>query len=333
MEARVSLGLDSSQRSLVQLGRTLQAGGYEFVCPTPETYRRVNRRPGNATASTLRDVFGWSRPFSRALLPSALFALCSEAGVLVHAAERDLWTSTVRFSTLMPPAARGPLGFFHSAFPTNGVDDVFFGPDSYRFAALLARTVVSPVARLVDVGCGTGVGGLVLADRAKEVVLTDVNPRALALAAVNVQLAREAGMAPIAASAGFVFGVSDVLAQVEGEIDLLIANPPYLADDPGRLYRDGGGQLGGDLSVRIVVESLPRLAPGGRVILYTGTAIVEGRNLLAERLDPVLRQHGASGSWEELDPDVFGEELDRPAYATTERLAVVALVATAPPGL
>lgn len=318
---------------LVRLGRALRAMGYEFVCPTPETYRRVNRRPGNATAANLRDVFGWSRPFQRSLLPPTLFELCLAADVLLPAADRELWTLTVRFSTLMPPGARAPLGFFHSAFPTDGVDDVFFGPDSYRFAALLARTVVEPVERMVDIGCGTGVGGLAIADRAAEVVLTDVNLRALALAAVNVQLAQETAAAETMSPRKFVLGVSDVLAQVEGPIDLVIANPPYLADDPGRLYRDGGGALGGDLPVRIVVEALARLRPGGRVILYTGTPIIAGRNVLADRLDPILRQHGARGAWEELDPDVFGEELDRPAYATTERLAVVALVATTLPGL
>ena len=135
---------------------------------------------------------------------------------------------------------------------------MFFGPDSYRFAAFLTRTVWKG-RRLVDVGCGTGVGGLVLAARVDDVVLADINPGALELAAVNVALAgRDAG--------GVTLCASDVLAQVPGDVDVVVSNPPYLvgmssdADGPGRLYRDGGGSLGIDLAMRIAVESLQRLA-------------------------------------------------------------------------
>jgi len=201
---------------------------------------------------------------------------------------------------------------------------VFFGPDSYRFAAALTRTVWK-ARRLVDVGCGAGVGGLLLAPRAEEVVLADVSPRALELARVNVTLN----------SAGAAVSVcqSDVLGQVEGDVDVVIANPPYLVDaSPGqaaRLYRDGGGPLGLDLSVRIVTESLARLgaAAGGHLVLYTGVPIIDGQNVLADRVDAVLRAHATRWRWEELDPDVFSEELDGPPYRDTERLAVMLLTA------
>ena len=165
----------------------------------------------------------------------------------------------MRFSTLS--AATGEYLFVHSAYPTTGPSAVFFGPDSYRFAAFLTRTVWKG-RRLVDVGCGTGVGGLVLAARVDDVVLADINPSALELAAVNVALAgRDAG--------GVSLCASDVLAQVPGDVDVVVSNPPYLvgmssgADGPGRLYRDGGGSLGIDLAMRIAVESLQRLAGAG----------------------------------------------------------------------
>ena len=105
--------------------------------------------------------------------------------------------------------------------------------------------------------------------------------------------------------------------------DLIVANPPYLADPLGRAYRDGGGELGTGLSERIVEESLERLRPGGRLLLYSATAVVDGEHLLWRKLAPLLGK--ARADYLELDPDVFGEELERPAYSSVERIAVVGL--------
>jgi len=145
------------------------------------------------------------------------------------------------------------------------------------------------------------------------VQLLDVNPVAVRLAAANAELN---GVLARAAR-------SDVLSASEGRLDLVVANPPYLADDQGRMYRDGGGDLGTALSVRIAREALARLAPGGRLLLYTGTPVVDGEHVLWRGLEPVLQS--TRFDYRELDPDVFGEELDRPAYAHVERIAVVAL--------
>jgi hypothetical protein len=49
--------------ALVALGHSLQAAGYRFTTVTPATHERVNARLGNAWATDLRGVFGWSRPF------------------------------------------------------------------------------------------------------------------------------------------------------------------------------------------------------------------------------------------------------------------------------
>jgi release factor glutamine methyltransferase len=317
---------DGRQSALVALGRALRDGGYRFVTPTPETHRRVLQRSDRARAHDLRDVFGWSLPFVPQLLSAEMLALCETAGILAPGQNAGELISKVRFSTLS--AATGEYLFVHSAYPTTGPSAVFFGPDSYRFAAFLTRTVWKG-RRLVDVGCGTGVGGLVLAARVDDLVLADINPSALELAAVNIALAgRDAGRVSLCAS--------DVLAQVPGDVDVVVSNPPYLvemssdAGGPGRLYRDGGGSLGIDLAMRIAVESLQRLAGagGGQLVIYTGVPIIDGRNPLQDRLEPELRAVAASWSWEELDPDVFGEELERPPYRHVERIAVVGLVAT-----
>src|SRR4029078_1785911 len=144
--------------------------------------------------------------------------MCETAGMRDLGQNGGELISKVRFSTLS--AATGEYLFVHSAYPTTGTNAVFFGPDSYRFAAFLTRTVWKG-RRLVDVGCGTGVGGLVLAARVDEVVLADINPSALELAAVNVALpGRDAGSVSLCAS--------DVLAQVPGDVDVVVSNPPYL---------------------------------------------------------------------------------------------------------
>ena len=293
---------------LARLGQALAEAGYAFVTPTPETHRRVLARGGEAR--TLRDVFGWSRPFARGALPQRLFDLLEEAGAVESAG--PLLRSRVRFSSL------GPLLLAHSAYPTTAADAVFLGPDTYRFASFVQSRAPPRIDALADVGCGTGAGGLLLASRAGSVQLLDVNPSALRFARANCELN---GIPAVVEQ-------SDVLSGAAGALDLIIANPPYLADPLRRAYRDGGGDLGTGLSLRIVREALERLRPGGRLLLYTGTAVVEGEHLLQQWLAPLLE--GVPHEYFELDPDVFGEELENPPYAAADRIAVVGLDALRP---
>jgi release factor glutamine methyltransferase len=288
---------------LASLGRALRERGYAFVTPTPETHRRVLAR--GAPARTLRDVFGWSKPFAAGVLDAALLDLLEQAAALQR--EGAEFKSAVRFSSL------GPLLLAHSAYPTTAPDAVFFGPDTYRFAAFLLARAPARIGAVVDVGCGTGAGGLLLAPRAGAVELLDVSDNALRFARANCEL--NGLQARISRS--------DVLQQMTETPDLIVANPPYLADPLGRAYRDGGGELGTGLSERIVEESLGRLRPGGRLLLYTATPVLQGEHLLWRKLAPLLGE--ARADYTELDPDVFGEELERPAYSQVERIAVVGL--------
>jgi methylase of polypeptide subunit release factors len=312
MEARVNVDDHGALEALVELGRALATDGYRFVTVTPGTHERVNGREDGRPGRTLRDIFGWSRPFEAGALPARYRDLLAAAGALVS--EGALHRSAVRFSSVDERL------YVHSAHPTVQADAVFFGPDTYRFITLL-KTVVPATGRLVDVGCGTGAGGLEVADRCRELVLADISPRALAMAAVNCRLAGRPAVARV---------VSDVLAGVAGPIDCVISNPPYLSDDQGRVYRDGGGPLGFDLSVRLTREALARLSPGGTFVLYTGSPIIEGRDPLRAALEPLLQASGARYRTFEIDPDVFGEELDRPVYRQADRLAVIAVVAQLP---
>lgn len=312
---------------LVRLGRHLKQAGYHHIAVTPLTHGYHNARAGDAPARTLRDIFGWNRPFPREAVTPHEFALMSEAGILTPAG--DLWRSTIRWATLGHDGG-GHL-CAHSAFPTLDHDAVFFGPDTYRFAHMIRRhfACTPGAARTrtaVDIGCGSGAGALLLADGCPDarILAADINPKALHLTRVNAELASPGHAARI------VPRRSDLLASLDGTFDLIIANPPYMLDTAQRAYRHGGGTRGEGLAQRIIEAALQRLAPGGTLLLYTGVAIVEGHDILRDGLTPGIPPE-YRWSYEELDPDVFPDELLKPAYARVERIAAIAFTLTAPP--
>ncbi len=302
--------LPPADAALLRLLQALRERGYAFVTPTPETHgRNLARRVGDK-ATSLRDVFGWSLPFDESFEPE-LVALLRDAELIENTPDGP--RSAVRVSTL------GGRLFLHSAYPTEAEDAVFFGPDSYRFAHLITDELQGACPeRIVDVGAGSGVGALVAAGLCPdaEIVMTDVNPRALRLAHVNAAFA--------GVEATFLQG--DGVQPVEGAFDLALLNPPYIQDDEERQYRHGGALHGGQLSIDLAEAICARLSPGGRLILYTGSAIVDGRDQLRKALE--TRLPDCALRYREIDPDVFGEELDRDAYADVERIAVVAAVLT-----
>lgn len=302
---------------LLELIETLRGRGYRFVAPTPATHARVLARADGEAARDLHDVLGWSKAFDAAILDPQILRLLEAADALEPAGE-GRFRSRYRVSSLKDRL------YLHSAYPTDAEDAVFFGPDSYRFADLIEAEFKSVVpaagARIVDIGTGSGVGAIVAATLCPgaTVTMTDINPRALRLAAIN---ARAAGVVVQAVE-------GEDLSGVEGPIDVALANPPYIIDDDARAYRDGGGMLGGQVSFDMTKMALDRLAPGGRVILYTGSAIVRGEDGLRDALAKLAGERGVDLAYREIDPDVFGEELEQPAYREVDRIAVVAAVLT-----
>ncbi len=296
-----------ADRALLQLSEALRADNFTFTTPTPATHARVNVRAGEAR--TVRDVFGWSREFQDGVLSPAIFALAQQAGVLERSGGG--WRSTVRFSSL------GGYLFAHSAYPTAAADAVFFGPDTYRFASAITALPPRPVRRAVDIGCGAGPGAVLLAGPcgAAEVYAADINEQALRYTRVNAA----------AAGVGVLAVRSDLLTAIEGEFDLIVANPPYLVDPAGRAYRHGGGPLGAGLSLAILDAAIGRLARGGRLLLYTGAAIVTGIDPFRDAVVNRLRGTELTWSYRETDPDVFGEEVGEGAYAAADRIAAVVL--------
>jgi SAM-dependent methyltransferase len=298
---------------LVELGRALQRRNYRFVCPTPSTQAIVLARP-HPPAPDLRDIFGWNRPFEARALDAGLFGLVREADLLEP--EDGKWRSRVRFSTA------DDLLFAHSAFPTVDRDAVFFGPDTYRFIAFIKRALGgwsprSRVPRILDLGCGSGAGGLVAAGRAQggfALSLADVNARALPFAQANAALAGQ--------RADVV--ESDLFDRLDGRFDLILMNPPCIADSRERACRHGGGDHGMALPVRMVEQAVARLNPRGLLLAYTGTPIIGGRDCFWDGAQAIART-ARSYAYDEVDPDIFGEELANEAYAEADRIAAVTL--------
>ena len=303
----------SADAALIRLAQAVRDAGYSFVTPTPLTIARVNARPSAEWAADLRGVFGWSRPFRDGVVSPAILSAMRDAGVLAD--HPGGHRSLVRLSTL-----DGEL-FLHSAYPTTAADAVFFGPDTYRFAsAILAHRPAAPVRRAVDIGGGAGPGAVLVARAhpAAEVLAVDINDAALRLTRANAALA---GVRLRAVNSNLLLGV-------DGAFDLIVANPPYLVDPAERAYRHGGGPLGAGLSLAILDAALDRLAPGGTLLLYTGAAVVNGIDPFRDAAATRLAGTHTDWTYRELDPDVFGEELDGGAYAVADRIAAILLTVT-----
>jgi len=311
-------------KCLSELLQVVAQQGYQFTTVTPLTHERFLAR-GAAEGKTLRDIFGWNLPFRMAALSPVLRTLMTDAGVVDSNGE--YLRSKVRIASL------GDDLFLHSSFPTNAADTVFFGPDTYRFARFIRHSLndinflskqknLDEPMRILDIGCGSGAGGIVAvralpAEMPFNLTMNDINSTALDYTRINTTVAN--------ISASFLHG--DIFSTPAAEFDLIISNPPYMRDAAGRTYRDGGARLGRELSVDIAKYALEHLAPGGRLLLYTGVVMTgESDPFLAELL-PILADGNCRWSYEEIDPDIFGEELEQPLYMGAHRIAAVGLIA------
>jgi hypothetical protein len=271
-----------------------------------ETTPALRRTAGGSSLETLVRLFLLQTVVPRSAAETALPGLVEELRaerLLEHSAgevtalvdcrpyaadDRDLWV----LSDLTPGLDGSPNRV--------GADHVLgISPASSSLAQLTLRR---PVDRALDLGTGCGVQALHLAEHSREVVATDVNPRALRLTRLNAELNRATG---VDVRDGSLF------EPVAGErFDLIATNPPFVISPPGgeRLtYRDSG--LPGDQVVERIVRSAPRhLTDGGWLQVLANWAIVRDQPW-DERLDGWLAD-GTSAlvvQREVLDPASYVE--------------------------
>jgi SAM-dependent methyltransferase len=302
---------------LIKLGAALKERGYDFVQPGVAEVKRY-RRASSHPASLIDNLFGWGVNVPGSAVDAELLALMQAARVVRHVSGDFLCSSV--------GAARvGADLLFHTAGPNAAVDAVFLGPDTYRFIDGLAARLdgVDAPLTIFEVGSGSGAASIWLARRFPGARVTgcDINPAAVSLARVNARLA---GLHNVD------FQLGDVLSGVDGTADLVVSNPPFIADAQGRTYRDGGAMLGMELPLRILREAAPRLRPGGAMHMYTASPIVASEHHIA----PPLAALFPHGELRELEASIFDDLLDLPAYRDVERVAAVMISVTqpAPPG-
>lgn len=145
------------------------------------------------------------------------------------------------------------------------MDDVYEpAEDSYLLLCAAPRAR----GRVLDLCSGSGIIGLRAAPYATEVLLVDINPRAVDHIR-NEILAR--GLKNCRAE------VSDLYANVgEGKFECIFANPPYLPCEcrggECRELHSCGGEKGYELTLRIIEGLGSRLEEGGRAFIITSTA-------------------------------------------------------------
>lgn len=172
------------------------------------------------------------------------------------------------------------------------------GPD-YVLGASPASTTLAQLAirrrvgSALDLGTGCGIQSLHLAQHAERVVATDLNPRALQLAALTTRLN----------GLDVDLRLGSLYEPVAGErFDLIVTNPPFVMSPPTGerlVYREGS--LEGDGLVREVVAGARDHLTGGGTLQVLANWAITADQPWAERV----------GAWAPDDCDLWVIERER----------------------
>jgi release factor glutamine methyltransferase len=147
-------------------------------------------------------------------------------------------------------------------------------PETEELVELLQSKIHNHKSKIIDVGTGSGVIALTLAAQfpEAEVHAVDISDDALTLARENA--------ARLDLQGRVRFAKGNLLSEVDGAFDLIVANLPYVAAGDRRVLsrevlHDPAGALfageRGDELVRALIEAArDRLCPGGMIALEVG---------------------------------------------------------------
>ncbi len=167
-------------------------------------------------------------------------------------------------------------------------DDLAAGPEAVMGLGPLTNSLVAAamprkkIGRVLDLGCGAGALALAFSKAAEKVVATDINPRAVEMAKLNVRL-----------NAAFNVDVreGDLYAPAKDEkFDLLVSQPPFVPRPEGAAggeFMSGGAR--GDEILRAVLEGASaHLAPRGTAVIAAEWGIGEGLDMPIDRVRAAL---------------------------------------------
>jgi ribosomal protein L3 glutamine methyltransferase len=135
-----------------------------------------------------------------------------------------------------------------------------------------------PVERILDLCTGSGCIGIGTASVFENaaVDLSDISPEALAVAESNIDLHELHGRVRTVES--------DVFANITGQYDIIVSNPPYvdaedIGDMPDEFHHEpvlglAAGDDGLDIAHRIIAGAAEHLTPGGLLVVEVGNSWV-----------------------------------------------------------
>lgn len=251
----------------VNLAGFLAQRGRRLMEPSavPGLYRAIERTRSRSREKDLRFWFlGETVPLAEVPEGTALL----ESGVIEH--DGDGVRARLRFI----PA--GELLLAVDRLDRTIENFTYLGRDSLVFAERLRSALAGRAfARALDLCTGAGIQALTAAAYAERVEGTDINPRAIAFARLNAELA--------GFSDRVSFRANDLAAGLEGPYDLIVANPPYvwMPEEKKRENMDGfGGELGLEVVRRILVELDRLLSERGEAHFVCEAPVLSGRSVL-----------------------------------------------------
>lgn len=249
----------------------------------PGLYRWLLARR-HRQAVELHDLLTVGRPQPgdrvRDLLGSDLVDRLVEVGALADEG------GTLR-SNVLVAAVAGGIYFSDPPHLSDHPDYAYVGRSTFTAPLLamqppIARRAASDAPRrVIDLGCGSGIGAAMLGVAGfEQVVGTDIVERCLSYARLNAAVNR----LPDAQ-----FGYSDVFEDVSGTFDVVVLNAPCAWEELQRAtFASGGGEFGTALPVRMLQDSIDHLRPGGTVIAVLQAPYLNGRPAVTDVIERAI---------------------------------------------
>jgi release factor glutamine methyltransferase len=156
--------------------------------------------------------------------------------------------------------------------------DVYYPrEDSYLLASSVQRFAKG---KMLDLGTGSGIQGIVAAKSGCTVTFADINPAAISTAKRNAAANRVTGK----------FIVSDMFSKIDDSFNLISFNPPYLPSDSVKDAALDGGRDGRRLIDEFISCFRTYLKPGGCALLLE-SSFNQWHKDLSKGVDLIAKEH------------------------------------------